>query len=180
MRCDDATRWVKERLEATRSKQIKVTFGKAQLLIHYCPYWLRDGNGICVSIKSISNNTYEGDVILPVCTLQINDMDRWTHWWIYRYCKPAIRMARWVEIELDCLLVVAFIVLGFGVKSYLDGQNEVQEQHAAKQRFSATTLFGKDNQPTIFDQTDDRIRIVYFGFTLPRCLPDFFGDVSRI
>ncbi|MFA0425622.1 SCO family protein, partial [Vibrio sp. 10N.222.54.A1] len=43
-------------------------------------------------------------------------------------------------------LVVAF-VLGFGVKSYLDGQNEVQEQHAAKQEFSATTLFGKDNQP---------------------------------
>ncbi|MDA0142780.1 SCO family protein [Vibrio toranzoniae] len=66
-------------------------------------------------------------------------------------------------------LVVAF-VLGFGVKSYLDGQNKSQEQHAAKQEFSATTLFGKDNQPTeIFDQTDDRIRIVYFGFT--RC-PD--------
>lgn len=39
-------------------------------------------------------------------------------------------------------LVVAF-VLGFGVKSYLDGQNEAQEQHAAKQEFSATTLLVK-------------------------------------
>ena len=43
-------------------------------------------------------------------------------------------------------LVVAF-VLGFGVKSYLDGQNKSQEQHAAKQEFSATTLFGKDTSP---------------------------------
>ncbi|MEZ9426148.1 SCO family protein [Vibrio lentus] len=66
-------------------------------------------------------------------------------------------------------LVVAF-VLGFGVKSYLDDQTEAQEQHAEKQQFSATTLFGKDNQPIkLFDETDDRIRIVYFGFT--RC-PD--------
>ncbi len=41
-------------------------------------------------------------------------------------------------------LVVAFCS-GFGIKSYLDGQNETQEKHAAKQEFSATTLFGKDN-----------------------------------
>ncbi len=50
-------------------------------------------------------------------------------------------------------LVVAF-VLGFGVKSYLDDQTEAQEQHAEKQQFSETTLFGKDNQPIkLFDET---------------------------
>ncbi|MEZ9059072.1 SCO family protein [Vibrio pelagius] len=66
-------------------------------------------------------------------------------------------------------LVVAF-VLGFGVKTYLDEQSKAQIQLEKEQQISATTLFGKDNQPVeIFDESDARVRIVYFGFT--RC-PD--------
>lgn len=66
-------------------------------------------------------------------------------------------------------LVVAF-VLGFGVKTYLDEQNKAQMQLEKEQQISATTLFGIDNQPVeIFDESDTRVRIVYFGFT--RC-PD--------
>ncbi len=66
-------------------------------------------------------------------------------------------------------LVVAF-VLGFGIKTYLDEQNKAQMQLEKEQQISATTLFGKDNQPVeIFDESDTRVRIVYFGFT--RC-PD--------
>ncbi|MDK9761732.1 SCO family protein [Vibrio sp. D420a] len=66
-------------------------------------------------------------------------------------------------------LVVAF-VLGFGVKTYLDEQSKAQMQLEKEQQISATTLFGKDNQPVeIFDESDTRVRIVYFGFT--RC-PD--------
>ncbi|MEF1227603.1 SCO family protein [Vibrio fortis] len=66
-------------------------------------------------------------------------------------------------------LVVAF-VLGFGVKTYLDEQSKAQMQLEKEQQISATTLFGKDNQPVeIFDESDARVRIVYFGFT--RC-PD--------
>ncbi|WP_261883399.1 SCO family protein [Vibrio pelagius] len=66
-------------------------------------------------------------------------------------------------------LVVAF-VLGFGIKTYLDEQSKAQMQLEKEQQISATTLFGKDNQPVeIFDESDARVRIVYFGFT--RC-PD--------
>lgn len=64
-------------------------------------------------------------------------------------------------------LVVAF-VLGFGTKTYLDGQKDVEkkQQVATKQ----SVLFGEGDKPVdIFDTSDDRIRIVYFGFT--RC-PD--------
>ncbi|MDG2609137.1 SCO family protein [Vibrio parahaemolyticus] len=64
-------------------------------------------------------------------------------------------------------LVVAF-VLGFGTKTYLDGQKDVER----KQQVTAeqSVLFGEGDKPVdIFDTSDDRIRIVYFGFT--RC-PD--------
>ncbi|MFN1581391.1 SCO family protein [Vibrio rotiferianus] len=64
-------------------------------------------------------------------------------------------------------LVVAF-VLGFGAKTYLDGQKDVEK----KQQVSTeqNVLFGEGEKPVdIFDTSDDRIRIVYFGFT--RC-PD--------
>ncbi|HGY9593943.1 SCO family protein [Vibrio campbellii] len=65
-------------------------------------------------------------------------------------------------------LVVAF-VLGFGTKTYLDGQKEVEkkpQQIATEQ----SVLFGEGDKPVdIFDTSDNRIRIVYFGFT--RC-PD--------
>ncbi|YCO00961.1 SCO family protein [Vibrio sp. VNB-15] len=64
-------------------------------------------------------------------------------------------------------LVVAF-VLGFGTKTYLDGQKEVEKKQQVTTEQSV--LFGEGDKPVdIFDTSDDRIRIVYFGFT--RC-PD--------
>ncbi|ASI94078.1 MULTISPECIES: SCO family protein [Vibrio] len=64
-------------------------------------------------------------------------------------------------------LVVAF-VLGFGAKTYLDGQKDVEKKQQVSTEQSV--LFGEGEKPVdIFDTSDDRIRIVYFGFT--RC-PD--------
>lgn len=63
------------------------------------------------------------------------------------------------------ILVVAF-ALGFGAKTYWDSQNQL----SASQDPQTVTLFGTDNKAVnIFDPKDDRIRIIYFGFT--RC-PD--------
>lgn len=63
------------------------------------------------------------------------------------------------------ILVVAF-VLGFGVKTYWDSQQETALPHSGQ----TVTLFGQDNQAVdLFNPNDQRIRIVYFGFT--RC-PD--------
>ncbi len=64
-------------------------------------------------------------------------------------------------------LVVAF-VLGFGTKTYLDGQKDIEKKQQVTTEQSV--LFGEGDKPVdIFDTSDDRIRIVYFGFT--RC-PD--------
>ncbi|MHA2847379.1 SCO family protein [Vibrio harveyi] len=64
-------------------------------------------------------------------------------------------------------LVVAF-VLGFGTKTYLDGQKDVEKKQQVTTEQSV--LFGEGDKPVdIFDTSDDRIRIIYFGFT--RC-PD--------
>ncbi len=66
-------------------------------------------------------------------------------------------------------LVVAF-VLGFGTKSYLDSQANLTTKQTNTTKSEQTLLFGKSNQAVnIFDVSDPRIRIVYFGFT--RC-PD--------
>ncbi len=57
----------------------------------------------------------------------------------------------------------------FGTKTYLDGQKEVEKkpQQVATEQ---SVLFGEGDKPVdIFDTSDNRIRIVYFGFT--RC-PD--------
>ncbi|EKO3493430.1 SCO family protein [Vibrio fluvialis] len=63
------------------------------------------------------------------------------------------------------ILVVAF-ALGFGAKTYWDSQNQL----SASQDPQTVTLFGADNKAVnVFDPKDDRIRIIYFGFT--RC-PD--------
>lgn len=68
------------------------------------------------------------------------------------------------------ILVVAF-VLGFSVKTYLSSQQDQSEQaKPAIEDFQSVVLYGEDNQPVpLFDQSDPRIRIIYFGFT--RC-PD--------
>ncbi|EKO3930821.1 SCO family protein [Vibrio fluvialis] len=63
------------------------------------------------------------------------------------------------------ILVVAF-ALGFGAKTYWDSQNQL----SASLDPQTVTLFGADNKAVnIFDPKDNRIRIIYFGFT--RC-PD--------
>ncbi|WP_172558410.1 SCO family protein [Vibrio fluvialis] len=63
------------------------------------------------------------------------------------------------------ILVVAF-ALGFGAKTYWDSQNQL----STSQDPQTVTLFGSDNKAVnIFDPKDNRIRIIYFGFT--RC-PD--------
>ncbi|MEZ8099163.1 SCO family protein [Vibrio bivalvicida] len=65
------------------------------------------------------------------------------------------------------LILVAAFVLGFGLKSYLDHQNN---DASVAQDTSSITLFGEDNKAvSLFDPQDKRIRVVYFGFT--RC-PD--------
>ncbi|MFM2587892.1 SCO family protein [Vibrio sp. TBV020] len=63
------------------------------------------------------------------------------------------------------ILIVAF-ALGFGLKSYLDQQENAQVTTSD----SSVVLYGENNQAvSLFDQADERIRVVYFGFT--RC-PD--------
>ncbi|ASW82563.1 SCO family protein [Vibrio anguillarum] len=65
-------------------------------------------------------------------------------------------------------LVIAF-VLGFGIKTYFDTQQSM-DLEGGNSSSSEVILFGKANQPiSIFDTKDERIRVVYFGFT--RC-PD--------
>ncbi|PNH91149.1 SCO family protein [Vibrio diazotrophicus] len=65
------------------------------------------------------------------------------------------------------ILIMAF-VLGFGTKSYFDAQKTLEQEEM--QSASDVTLYGEKNQTVnIFDTSDDRIRVVYFGFT--RC-PD--------
>ncbi len=65
------------------------------------------------------------------------------------------------------ILIMAF-VLGFGTKSYFDAQKTLEQEEM--QSASDVTLYGEKNQAVnIFDTSDGRIRVVYFGFT--RC-PD--------
>ena len=65
------------------------------------------------------------------------------------------------------ILVVAF-AFGFGAKTYLDSQKDVEKKPQVPTEQSV--LYGEgDNAVDIFDTNDERIRIVYFGFT--RC-PD--------
>ncbi|MGR5091972.1 SCO family protein [Vibrio maritimus] len=70
------------------------------------------------------------------------------------------------------LLIVAF-GLGVGSKVYLDNQQQKEKQAqelAQLEKVSESILYGENGDPVeIFDQTDPRTRIVYFGFT--RC-PD--------
>ncbi|UGA57762.1 SCO family protein [Vibrio sp. VB16] len=69
-------------------------------------------------------------------------------------------------------IVIAF-VLGYSVKVYMDMQNDValeKQNEAAMQIIKDPVFNGKDDTEThIFDVTDNRIRVVYFGYT--RC-PD--------
>ncbi|KIE21885.1 photosynthetic protein synthase I [Vibrio sinaloensis] len=63
------------------------------------------------------------------------------------------------------LILITAFVLGFGLKSYLDNQPKQADAQP-----SQVMLLGENNQEVnIFDTSDSRIRVVYFGFT--RC-PD--------
>lgn len=63
------------------------------------------------------------------------------------------------------LILITAFVLGFGLKSYLGNQPKQADTQP-----SQVVLFGENNQEVnIFDTSDSRIRVVYFGFT--RC-PD--------
>ncbi|WP_159737797.1 SCO family protein [Vibrio atypicus] len=65
------------------------------------------------------------------------------------------------------LVLIAAFVLGFGIKSYLDAQSTAKRNTVGSEQ---TILFGEANRAVdIFDLKDNRIRVVYFGFT--RC-PD--------
>ncbi len=69
------------------------------------------------------------------------------------------------------LLFVITFIIGFGIKSYLTVEEPLAtEQGTPQAELSQTVLFGQANQEVkIFDSLDDRIRVLYFGFT--RC-PD--------
>ena len=65
-------------------------------------------------------------------------------------------------------IIVAFL-LGVSVMAYWDHQFSNHKNDSQREDWQVT-LYGKDNQAVnIFDSNDNRIRIVYFGFT--RC-PD--------
>ena len=67
-------------------------------------------------------------------------------------------------------IVVAF-VLGYSLKVYMDNQAEVkaENQRVDAELIAKDPIFsGKENQDVhIFDSSDSRIRIIYFGYT--RC-----------
>ncbi|WP_413282607.1 SCO family protein [Vibrio sp. MA40-2] len=69
-------------------------------------------------------------------------------------------------------IVIAF-VLGYSVKVFMDMQNDVAQQQqalATQQIIKDPVLNGMDDTPThIFNPDDNRIRVIYFGYT--RC-PD--------
>ncbi|MCK6264325.1 SCO family protein [Vibrio sp. ZSDE26] len=69
------------------------------------------------------------------------------------------------------LLVVAF-VLGLAINSYITQQGKLEDPQSSSSTASkeAYIFFSKEGQAVdVFDTEDDRIRIIYFGFT--RC-PD--------
>lgn len=71
------------------------------------------------------------------------------------------------------LVIVIAFVLGYSLKVYMEMQDEValeQQQKVTQQIIKDPVFNGKDDREThIFDVSDDRIRVVYFGYT--RC-PD--------
>ncbi|MEZ8825478.1 SCO family protein [Vibrio amylolyticus] len=68
------------------------------------------------------------------------------------------------------LLVIAF-VFGIAINSYITEQSNVEKTPSnSVEKESNPTFFGKEGSPVdVFDQTDTRVRVIYFGFT--RC-PD--------
>lgn len=61
------------------------------------------------------------------------------------------------------LILVAAFTLGYGVKVFLDNQPSTL---ATEQHTLTTTLQGENNRDVaLFDPQDDRVRVIYFGFT---------------
>ncbi len=90
-------------------------------------------------------------------------------WWAQQLMVLKPNLHKDDKMSKNWSLALVVFVLGFWSKSYPDGQTEAQEQHV-ETTILRNNAFGKDNQSIkLFDETDDRIRIVSFGFT--RC-PD--------
>lgn len=85
-------------------------------------------------------------------------------------------------------IVIAF-VLGYGLKLYVDKQSEVEleQQQAVTDNIVRDPIFnGKDDIAThIFDKSDNRVRVIYFGYTrcpdvCPTSLAMLSGALSQI
>ena len=85
-------------------------------------------------------------------------------------------------------IVIAF-VLGYSLKLYVDLQNDValEQQQAIENKIVQDPVFhGKDDVEThIFDESDTRIRVIYFGYTrcpdvCPTSLAMLSGALSQV
>ena len=61
------------------------------------------------------------------------------------------------------LILVAAFALGYGIKVFIDTKpaDSSTEQHAVSSVFQGEN----NNRVQLFDQNDDRVRVIYFGFT---------------
>ena len=61
------------------------------------------------------------------------------------------------------LILVAAFALGYGIKVFIDTKpaDSSTDQHAVSSVFQGQ----HNNRVHLFDQNDDRVRVIYFGFT---------------
>lgn len=72
-----------------------------------------------------------------------------------------------VIIAIGVLALLSALGMGRGIKAYIDATPAVPEEiQQASPSLQPGEFFGKDNQVVnLFDTNDNRMRIVYFGFT---------------
>lgn len=71
-------------------------------------------------------------------------------------------------IAIGLLVILSTLGIGLGIKSYINTRPEVpgEIQKPEAPQLKEGFLYGKGNKPVnLFDQNDNRMRIVYFGFT---------------